>query len=112
MVFMVSAPLVITGLSLTGAVTDLGGVPRLTGDPGAVEADALADLSRCALADGHTASAQDNLWQAQEIFRSIGAAEASTIAAELSARPDPLQTKYGASIAPPVHPSQDQRTTD
>jgi hypothetical protein len=46
---------------------------------------ALAGLGRCALAAGHTASAQTSLRQAQEIFRRTGAAETSGVTAELSA---------------------------
>ncbi len=52
------------------------------------EASALAGLGRCALAAGHTASAIAHLQRAQEIFRRIGAAEASELAAELSAVTD------------------------
>jgi DNA-binding SARP family transcriptional activator/tetratricopeptide (TPR) repeat protein len=52
------------------------------------EACALAGLGRCALADGRTASAEANLRQAQEIFHSIGAAEAQAVTAELAALTD------------------------
>jgi hypothetical protein len=49
------------------------------------EAQALAGLGRCALAAGHSAGAEDKLWQAREIFHRIGTAEAAGVAAELDA---------------------------
>jgi tetratricopeptide (TPR) repeat protein len=49
------------------------------------EAYALAGLARCALAAGRTADAQADLQQAQEIFQRIGAAEVTSVAAELDA---------------------------
>ncbi len=49
------------------------------------EACALAGLARCALAAGRTADAEAGLQQAQEIFQRIGAAEATSVAAELDA---------------------------
>jgi tetratricopeptide (TPR) repeat protein len=49
------------------------------------EAQALAGLGRCALAADRPADAQAGLRQAAAIFRRIGAAEASGIAAELDA---------------------------
>ena len=49
------------------------------------EAHALAGLGRCDLATGHTGDATARLAEAQEIFQRIGAAEASEVAAELSA---------------------------
>ena len=51
------------------------------------EAHALAGLGRCALAAGHTTDAKISLRQAQEIFQQIGAAEATSVAAELDAIP-------------------------
>jgi tetratricopeptide (TPR) repeat protein/transcriptional regulator with XRE-family HTH domain len=51
------------------------------------EAHALAGLGRCALSAGRTEQAADQLRQALEIFRRIGAAEAATVAAELEALP-------------------------
>jgi hypothetical protein len=47
------------------------------------EAHALAGLGRCALAAGHTKPAEARLRQAWEIFRRLGAAEATDVAAEL-----------------------------
>jgi hypothetical protein len=67
------------------------GLPRLvflleeTAAAAAGAADALAGLGGCALAAGRPADAQAGLRQAAEIFRRIGAAEASGIAAELDA---------------------------
>jgi tetratricopeptide (TPR) repeat protein/transcriptional regulator with XRE-family HTH domain len=49
------------------------------------EAHALAGLGRCALATGHAARAGVLLRQAAEIFQRIGAAEATSLAAELDA---------------------------
>jgi hypothetical protein len=46
---------------------------------------ALAGLGRCALAAGRTSDAEASLRQAQEIFRRIGAAEATGVTAELDA---------------------------
>ena len=48
------------------------------------EANALAGLGHCSLAVGHVVEAEDSLWQAQEIYQGIGAAEASSVSAELS----------------------------
>jgi hypothetical protein len=58
------------------------------------EACALAGLGQCALAAGRTTSAITSLRQAQEIFRRIGAAEATEVTAELSAL---------AKARPPAH---------
>jgi tetratricopeptide (TPR) repeat protein len=49
------------------------------------EACALAGLARCALAAGRTGDAEAGLQQAQEIFQRIGAADATSVAAELDA---------------------------
>jgi tetratricopeptide (TPR) repeat protein/transcriptional regulator with XRE-family HTH domain len=49
------------------------------------EAHALAGLGRCALAGGRTAEAADDLRQALEIFRRIGAPEAGEVSGELAA---------------------------
>jgi hypothetical protein len=49
------------------------------------EAHALAGLSRCALADGHTAEAEETLRQALAIFQQIRAAETADVSAELDA---------------------------
>jgi DNA-binding SARP family transcriptional activator/tetratricopeptide (TPR) repeat protein len=49
------------------------------------EGSALAGLGRCALAAGRTAEARAFLRQAQQIFQQTGAAEATTVAAELDA---------------------------
>jgi lipopolysaccharide biosynthesis regulator YciM len=47
------------------------------------EAHALAGLGRCTLVAGHTADARAGLLGAWEIFRRLGAAEATDVAAEL-----------------------------
>jgi tetratricopeptide (TPR) repeat protein/transcriptional regulator with XRE-family HTH domain len=47
------------------------------------EAHALAGLGRCSLGDGRHAEAEDQLHQALEIFRRIGAVEAAGITTEL-----------------------------
>jgi tetratricopeptide (TPR) repeat protein/transcriptional regulator with XRE-family HTH domain len=49
------------------------------------EAHAVAGLARCVLAAGRAADAAAGLRQAQDIFRRIGAAEATGVAAELDA---------------------------
>jgi hypothetical protein len=49
------------------------------------EAQALAGLGRCALAEGHAMQAGVLVRQALEIFQRIGAAEAADLAAELEA---------------------------
>jgi tetratricopeptide (TPR) repeat protein len=56
-----------------------------------LEANALAGLGRCALAEGRSAEAADWLRQALAIFQRIGTTEAATVAAEL----DALQGKPG-----------------
>jgi tetratricopeptide (TPR) repeat protein/transcriptional regulator with XRE-family HTH domain len=53
------------------------------------EAHALAGLARCALLGEAKAQAADQLRQALEIFRRIGAAEAAEVEAELEALPGP-----------------------
>jgi hypothetical protein len=60
------------------------------------EAHALAGLSRCALAAGHTADAAAGLRQALEIFQRIGAAVANDVAAELDALAEaaPIEERY------------------
>jgi hypothetical protein len=49
------------------------------------EASALADLARCAIATAQPAHAEALLRQAHQIFQRIGAAEASSVLAELNA---------------------------
>ena len=51
------------------------------------EAHALGGLGRCALAEGRTGEAAGQLRQALEIFQRIGVAEATDVAAALSALP-------------------------
>jgi len=58
------------------------------------EAHALAGLGRCALAAGHTKHAEAGLGQAWEIFRRLGAAEATDVAAEL----DGLNGAHAAAV--------------
>lgn len=58
-------------------------------DSPADEAQALAGLGRCATAAGDAAAGEALLGQALEIFRRIGAAEASALAAELDALAGP-----------------------
>lgn len=48
------------------------------------EATAVVGLGRCAIAAGEPAQAEGLLRQAHEIFQRIGAAEASSVLAELS----------------------------
>ena len=60
------------------------------------EAHAQAGLGRCALAAGHATRAGVLLRQAAEIFQRIGAAEATSLAAELDA------------MRAPAHPAPDQ----
>jgi tetratricopeptide (TPR) repeat protein len=52
------------------------------------EAHALAGLGRCELDAGHTPDGKIGLSRARDIFQRIGAAEATTIAAELNALAD------------------------
>jgi hypothetical protein len=60
------------------------------------EAQALAGLARCALAEGRTAEAEAGLRQALALLQEIGAAEAAAdVSAELDAlhdTPDPAST--------------------
>lgn len=60
------------------------------------EAHALAGLGRCALAVGHTATAEDMLRQALEIFQRIGAAEAAEVSAELQALTEVRPAPHGS----------------
>jgi len=59
------------------------------------EAHALAGLGRCALADGHTATAADMLGRALEVFQRIGAGEAAEVSAELQTLTDARPAAQG-----------------
>lgn len=60
------------------------------------QAHVLAGLARCSLTAGRGVEAEDSLWQAQEIYQRIGAAEASAVSAELDAlRNAPSPTPVG-----------------
>jgi tetratricopeptide (TPR) repeat protein/transcriptional regulator with XRE-family HTH domain len=62
------------------------------------EAHALAGLGRCALAAGHSADAARTLRQALEILRLIGSAEATAVAAELTALQGAERPSSGVSV--------------
>jgi tetratricopeptide (TPR) repeat protein len=63
------------------------------------EAHALAGLGRCALAHGRTSDATENLKQALDILRKIGAAEITAeITAELDSLTQPRQDPPGLEL--------------
>ena len=65
------------------------------------QAHALAGLGRCSLAAGHVVEAEDSLCQAQEIYRRIGAVEATGVSAEL----DELRGTSQPAPADPPNPA-------